>query len=53
MSKQRVSRKQQVDKTRRQIAEAKQQQLKLRELVREYVAQRPEVTIKVIRQWLK
>ena len=37
---------------RRNIDDSRANQLKLRELVREYVRQRPEVCIKIIQDWL-
>ncbi|QTH64322.1 hypothetical protein J1N51_02220 [Psychrosphaera ytuae] len=37
---------------RRTVDESKQQQLKLRDLVRVYVKQRPEVAVKIVTQWL-
>lgn len=37
---------------RRQVDESKQQQLKLRDLVRVYVSQRPEIAVSVIKKWI-
>lgn len=37
---------------RRQIDDAKQKQLKLKDLVRVYVSQRQDVSIAVIKRWL-
>lgn len=38
---------------RRNINDAQTHRLKMLALVREYVAQRPEVTVQVVKKWLK
>lgn len=37
---------------RRSISKSKREELKLRDLVREYVAQRPDATLKILKKWI-